>query len=421
MSKRFSKRMVLSSYEMVTPLGKNVDESFDNALKQQSGIVEISRFDHSDINVHYAGQIPEMNLLETGILNKRELKNWFSPVIGYSMLVANKAVEKSGLVITDNNRHRIATTFSSAIGGIDAILAADQNWNSSRTTPHPFTNVNVCLNLIAGKISMMLGIQGPLYAPVAACATGNVSVITGAMLIEQGFADVVICGAVDFPLIKSVVAAFSSMNGTFNSEKTDDRGYQCPQKTSRPFSVDRKGFLLAEGAACLILTSLEYAIKHNLSVETEIIGSAMNSDGYHYVIPSQETAQICMENAITDAGLSLDQIDLINAHAASTKIGDLNEYKALKSIWKDRLDQTPMCANKSQTGHTMGASSAIELIFSCLSIKHNIIFPTINYIPDPEFPLTNIYDHPVEKQVNTVINNAFGFGGTNGCIVLKKI
>ncbi len=416
-----NKRIIVSSYEMITPLGKNAQETYENMILGHSGVSPIRRFDSSDIDVHYAGQVPDIQFTDHDIFTARELKNWFSPVISHSILTAYESVRKSGLNITEENSHRIAVTYSSAIGGLDAILLADQQYYASGTTPHPFTNVNVCLNLIAGKISMFFKTTGPIFSPVAACATGNVSVALGAMMIQQNLADVVICGAVDFPLVKSIVLSFSAMNGAYNTQKTDDRGYNAPHQISRPFSVDRKGFIISEGSACLILTSLEYAMKHNMNIEAEIKGLSLNSDGFHYVFPKTETTARCIEQAISDAQLNPEDISHINAHAASTKVGDANEIDALKTVWKDHFDKIPLSANKSQIGHTMGASSAIELILSILSLKNNMIYPTINYIPDHQFPLQNVFTDCREMKLNYVLNNSFGFGGTNCCVVVGKV
>ena len=419
--KSSNKRIVVSSYEMITPIGQDSNESFQNIVDGKSGIDKLSRFDTGGIDVHSAGEVPEIPFLDYDIFDERELKNWFSPVISHSLLTTYKALQKSGLNITDENSSRIAVTYSSAIGGLDAILLADQQINAGQGTPHPFTNVNVCLNLIAGKISMTFKAKGPIFSPVAACATGNVSVTTGAMLIQQGMADVVICGAVDFPLLKSIIVSFSAMNGAFNSGKTEDRSYNHPDKVSRPFSIDRKGFVVSEGSASIILTSLDYAKKHNMAVEAEIKGMAMNSDGFHYVFPKKERMAQCVESVIENAQLNTSDISHINAHAASTKIGDANEIEALKSIFGSDFDQIPICANKSQIGHTMGASSAIELILSIMALKKGIVYPTLNYIPDPKFELKNIYSEVKEQKLNYVLSNSFGFGGTNCCLIVGKV
>ncbi len=418
---KLDKRIVVSSYDMITPLGEDVETSYHNMIEGKSGIRPISRFDTSESDVLYAGEVPEINFLDYEPFTARDLKNWFSPVISHSMLVTYRALKKAGLNIPDNNQHRVAITFSSAIGGLDAMLLADQKLNESGATPHPFTSVNYCLNLIAGKISMYFKTQGPIFCPVAACSTGNVSVITGAMLIQQGLADVVICGAVDFPLVRSIVASFSAMNGAYNTDKRDDRGYQNPDKVSRPFSVDRKGFVISEGSACLILTSLDYAIKNNMPVEAEIKGYSMNSDGHHYVMPKTETAAECMSLALTNAGLNKEDIQHISTHGTSTKAGDFNEIKAIQSIWKEDFNKVLLSANKSQLGHSMGASSAIELIFSILSVKNGVVYPTLNYLPDPAFELSNLLDEAREIKLDYVLNNSFGFGGTNACVIVGNV
>jgi len=367
--------------------------------------------------VRIAGQVEDIDINAYPFLKSRDMALWTSPVFSHAMLVVHRALAKSSIEITDDIAPRVAITFSTAVGGLDAVIRADRMWVSGGKLPHPFTNANSCINMVGGKISIMTGATGPITSTITACATGSTSMIIGAMLIEQGMADVVICGAVDFPLVETIVGGFFTMNGAYRPKEGQPE--EPPQKASRPFSINRRGFVVSEGAGCIILASEDYAKAHGVSPKIEMAGWGMTSDAHHFVAPNLETVRRCIAESIAHSGLKPEDIDAVNAHGTSTKIGDKVEGDALKDIFGK--DMPPVSANKSQTGHAMGASSAIEIILAMEGMIHDTVLPTINYIPDPDIAIDCVSEEARRVAQEHVLKNAFGFGGCNSCIVLRRI
>jgi 3-oxoacyl-[acyl-carrier-protein] synthase II len=332
------------------------------------------------------------------------------------MLVVYRALENCGIEITPRLAPRVAVTFSSAVGGMDTLVDADHRMISEGKFPPPFANPNSCINMVGGKISILTGATGPITSTITACATGLTSVIIGVMLLEQGRADLVICGAVDFALVEPIVAGFATMNGAYRYRPGNDD--EIPSLASRPFSLDRRGFVISEGAGAIIIASKDFANAHGLKIKALIAGWSMTSDAFHFVAPKVETIGRCMAESIQDAGISSQEIDSVNAHAASTKVGDKVEYEALKTVFKGRVP--PVSANKSLIGHAMGASSAIESVFAMEGMQNNILLPTINYQPDPEIDLDCVPEGARNLNQEYVLKNSFGFGGCNSCVVFKK-
>ncbi|MCX5843298.1 MAG: beta-ketoacyl synthase N-terminal-like domain-containing protein, partial [Deltaproteobacteria bacterium] len=283
--------------------------------------------------------------------------------------------------------------------------------------PHPFTNANSCINMVGGKISIMTGATGPITSTITACATGSTSMIMGALFIEQGMADAVICGAVDFPLVESILGGFFTMNGAYRPKEGHPE--EPPEKASRPFSINRRGFVVSEGAGCIIMANKDFAKTHGFSPKIEMAGWSMTSDAHHFVAPNLETVKRCIAESISDAALETADIDAVNAHGTSTKIGDKVEGDALKEIFGNSIP--PVSANKSQTGHAMGASSAIEIILAMEGMIQDTVLPTINYTPDPEIAIDCVPEGARKIVQEHVLKNAFGFGGCNSCIVLRRI
>ena len=411
--------IVLCGYDMITPLGEGLDEQWEAFAAGKSGIDRVGRFEvGDDYPVRVSGEVPPVDFSVYDFWSERNAANWFSPVIFHSMLVAQKALAHAGMTIDDDNAGRVGITFSSAIGGLDAMIKAESRLQEG-LTPHPFTNPNGCLNLVGGKVSMHTGARGPIFSPVAACATGSASVATAAMLLQTGRADAVIAGACDFPVIPSLLASFASMNGAFQSRKKDDRSHDDPAKASRPFSVDRKGFVVSEGAAAILVTTRGFAESNGLPVRAVIEGIGMTSDARHYVAPTLPTIIKCIEEAFLDADVRPRDIQAVNAHAASTGVGDATEVKALKEVFGDDF-RLPVSANKSQIGHTMGASSAIELIIATEGIRRSVLLPTINYDPDPKLSIDVVSEGARPMDHHRVLSNSFGFGGCNVCLVVGR-
>ena len=412
------KRTVIVGYDAVSPLGIDLNIQWNRAIQGESGISELTRFPlRDDFPVRIAGQVDEIDTTPYPFLRPRELANWTSPIFKYAMLVAHRALEKIGIIISPELSPRTAITFSSAVGGQDAVISADRKMVSHGKLPHPFTNPNSCINMVGGKISILTKATGPITSTITACATGLTSMIIGDVFLKLGKADIVICGAVDFPLVEPIVAGFSTMNGAFSPK--DGQPEESPVKASRPFSINRRGFVVSEGAGCVILTTKEFAQAHGIEYSVEIAGWGMTSDAHHFVAPNLTTVAKCIHDSISDTGISPETIDAINAHAASTRIGDKVEYDALKLIFGN--DIPPVSANKSLIGHAMGASSAIESIFAVMGMLNNTLIPTINYTPDPDMDLDCVSDGKRGLSQEFVLKNSFGFGGCNSCVVFRKI
>jgi 3-oxoacyl-[acyl-carrier-protein] synthase II len=409
---------VILGYDAVSPLGLDLETQWEGALQGQSGIGPLTRFpvDHS-FPVHIAGEVDEIQDTSLPFLKPRALALWPSPIFKYALLVVHRALERSHLHISSDIAHRVAVTFSTAVGGQDAVLAADRRMQSEGKLPPPYSNPNSCINMVGGKISMLTGATGPITSSITACATGVSSMITGAMLLALGRADVAICGAVDFALVEPIVAGFATMNGTFRAKPGEEQ--VTPECASRPFSYHRRGFVVSEGAGAIILATREFANAHGLSPSLSVAGWGMTSDAYHYVAPHLKTVSRCMQEAIRDAGLTPRDVDAVNAHAASTKVGDRVEAQALGAVFED--NPPPVTANKSQLGHAMGASSALESILAMQGMIDSCLPPTLNYQADPELGLDCVSEEARCLEQEFVLKNAFGFGGCNACIVLQKI
>ncbi|MBA4368900.1 MAG: beta-ketoacyl-[acyl-carrier-protein] synthase family protein [Desulfobacterium sp.] len=412
------KQSVIIGYDCVSPLGTDIKTQWERAVRGDSGIGQLTRFPVDEqFPVQIAGQVDAIDESAYPFLAPRQMVHWTSPIFKYALLVAHRAIENSRIEITPDIAPRVAITFSSAVGGLDAVILADRRMREEAKLPHPFTNPNSCINMVGGKISILTKATGPITSTITACATGITSVIIGSMMLEQGKADVAICGAVDFALVEPIVAGFSTMNGTFHSKPGHPP--EPPSRASRPFSVDRRGFVISEGAGCIVIATKEFAKAHGLDHTIQVAGWSMTSDAHHFVAPNFETVTRCIRESICNAGIEPGQIDAINAHGTSTKVGDQVEYDAIRSVFGNRIP--PVSANKSQTGHAMGASSAIESIFAIRGMNHSMLLPTINYTPDPKIELDCVAEGARNHSQEFLLKNAFGFGGCNSCVVFQRI
>lgn len=412
------KKAVILGYDAVSSLGTDLETQWRRALLGESGIANLTRFPLStNFPVRVAGEVDEINVKSYPFLQPREMAHWTSPIFKYSLLVVHRALAQSKIEITPALAPRVAVTFSTAVGGLDAVLHADRLMQSNDKLPHPFTNPNSCINMVGGKVSILTGATGPICSTITACATGITSLIIGEMLLQRGMADIVIGGAVDFPLVEPIVAGFATMNGAYRPK--EGQPAELPQETSRPFSMNRRGFVVSEGAGCIILASEEFAHAHGLRPAFELAGWGMTSDASHFVSPNLTTVQRCIEETISNAGLKPEDIDAVNAHATSTKVGDKVESDALHNIFGDKIP--PVSANKSQLGHAMGASSAIEAILAMEAMANETLLPTINYTPDPAIEIDCVPEGARKLKQEFVLKNAFGFGGCNSCVILRRL
>ncbi len=411
------KDAVIVGYDAISPLGSDLQGQWKNALEGKSGIGPLTRFKLPEgFPVHIAGQVPDIDKEKYPFLSARHQAAWTSPVFKYSLLSVARALERSRIEIRPDIAARTAVTYSSAIGGLDAVLAADRRMHAENKLPLPYTNPNSCINMVGGKIAIETGARGPITSTITACATGLTSMLVGSMFLAQNRADVAICGAVDFALVEPIVAGFYTMNGVYSPK--EGRENDPPQRASRPFSLDRRGFVISEGAGAVILTTREFAETHGLRYTAELVGWSMTSDAHHFVAPYLATIKQCMLNALSDACLVPKDIAAINAHAASTKIGDKTEYEALRAIFGNNLP--PVSANKSLIGHAMGAASVIETIFALQGQEESMLPPTINHTPDPDIDIDCVVEGKRFLEQEFVLKNSFGFGGCNACAVFKK-
>lgn len=410
------RQAVILGYDAVCALGTRFPDAWEKALRGDSGIGPLTRFPMDDnFPVRIAGEVESIDDLDYPFLKPRERAKWTSPIFKHAMLTTSRAIERSGIEITPDIAPRTAITYSSALGGLDAALEADRRLVKENRLPKPFTNPNACINMVGGKVSILTGATGPITATISACATGSTSMIIGAMFIEQGLCDVAICGAVDFALVPAIIAGFATMNGTFYPKP----GENVPaQAASRPFSRNRRGFVVSEGAGAVILAAREFAQSWGLRYQVALAGWGMTSDAHHVVAPHLPTVTRCMELSLAHAGIAPSAVSSINAHATSTQVGDKVEYDALCAVFGKKIP--PVTANKSMMGHAMGASSAIETIFAVQGMIDGKIPPTINYDPDPDMVFDCVTDNARCLDQAYVLKNAFGFGGCNACIVLQK-
>jgi 3-oxoacyl-[acyl-carrier-protein] synthase II len=411
----------LLGWDGVSSLGIDWSAAWKRAVAGGSGIGPLTRFPlRPDFPVRIAGQVDlDPGAIEPcpACLRPREMAHWKSPVFRYSMLVVHRALAKAGIEITPELAPRVAVTFSTAIGGLDAVVDADRALVATGTLPLPYMNPNSCVNMIAGKISMLSGATGPCITTVTACATGSTSMVMGALLIETGRADVVIAGAVDFPLVEPIVAGFSTMNGAFKPKTDEDTLH--PERASRPFSLDRRGFVISEGSGCVIMASAEFVRAHGLAADFELAGWSLTSDAHHPVAPHRPTIAACIAEAIATAEVRTDAIAAVNAHASSTKVGDKIEDEALHDVFGGKVP--PVTANKSQLGHAMGAASVIESMLALEGMRQGVLLPTLNFTPDPDINLDVVTSTRPLADQDYVLKSAFGFGGTNTCLVFHRL
>ncbi len=413
-----SKKAVVVGYDSVSPLGTDTNAQWARAAKGESGLGALTRFELTpEFPVRIAGEVAPIDTGPYPFLSPRKLALWPSPLFKYALLVVHRALLKSGIEITPSLAPRVAVTFSSAVGGLDAILNADRRLIAHDKLPLPYANPNGCINMVGGKVSILTGATGPILSTVTACATGATSVVIGAMLLESGQADVAICGAADFAIVEPIVAGFATMNAAVQMKPGEA---EIPaEKASRPFSIDRRGFVISEGAGAIILTTREFALAQGLDYAIEIAGWEMTSDAHHFVAPHLPTVTSCIAGSIDRAGVSMHDIASVNAHATATKVGDQVEYQALRAVFGDRLP--PVTANKSLIGHAMGASSAIESIMAMQGMLNDTILPTVNYTPDPALTFDHIPTTARRLNQEFVLKNAFGFGGCNTCIIFRRM
>lgn len=400
---------------MVTAIGNNVPDTWDGLMKGANGADYITKFDTEKFSVKFACEVKGFDPLN--FLDKKEARR-MGGFTHFAIAAADEAVKSSGLVIDDSNAEMVGTYISSGIGDFWAIEREHEKLlTSGPDRVSPFFIVSAIVNLAAGNVSIRHGAKGPNSATATACSAGAHAIGDSFRLIERGDADAMICGGAESAITPMSVAGFGSMRAL--STRNDD-----PKHASRPFDLERDGFVIGEGSGILILEELEFAKRRGANILAEIVGYGMSGDAFHVTMPDESGSGAIrvMQRAINDAGISPEQIGYVNAHGTSTPYNDKFETLAIKNVFGDHAKNgLAVSSTKSMTGHALGAAGGIEAVFSVLAIANKNLPPTINYeIPDPDCDLDYIPNAAREAEVEAVLSNSFGFGGTNACLVFKR-
>ena len=416
-----NRRVFVVGYDTATPLGPNFPETWEQAVRGETGFRRVSRC-VVDSRCNVVGEIPGREAAASEFAGEKEFANWNAAFVLLTMAVTQGALRHAGLEMTPEVAPRTACMIGSSLNGHDAFrIAMDNLLQRGPNRVSPYLLPNLCANLPSGKAGMLLGFTGPIVSPQAACASGNYAVGLGARMIRDGDVDFVLAGGVDTPIIPEIIHGFENMRATVRVTP-GDRAWENPSAASRPFSVDRKGFVLSEGAGVLVLAADEAIRSHGLTPLAEVLGVGWSSDAHHFTAPHQPTIVRAMRDAIDDAGVQPRDIDYVNAHGTSTPKGDGNEFVCLREVFGPALANLPVSSNKSQLGHTLGAAAAIEGALTIEGMRRGILLPTMNFIPDPEMDgIDVIPDTPRIQSCELAMSNAFGFGGTNCCIVFRGV
>lgn len=408
------RRVVITGLGMVTPLGIGVEENWEAVCSGVSGIKEITKFDPAPYPCRIAGEVK--NFRPEDFLDKQQARR-LDIFIHYALAAARMAMEDSGLKIASANSHRVGCLTGSGLGGLTMLEHYHQvllEQGPKRISP--FFIPGMIANMAPGQIAIEFGAKGPNLSIETACAASCHAVGESYRFIREGISDAMITGGSEVVVTPLALSGFCAMRAL--STRND-----APEKASRPFDMDRDGFVMGEGAGILILEEMEQALERGANIYAEVMGYGLSADAYHVSAPDPEGegAIRCMAMAIQSAGLRPTGIDYINAHGTSTKLNDASESKAIKTLFGEHASKLAVSSTKSMTGHLLGGAGGVEAIYTALTIRHGIIPPTINYeTPDPECDLDCVPNVARKEQVSVAMSNSFGFGGTNASLVLKK-
>lgn len=408
------RRVVVTGLGLITPLGTGIQKTWEGICKGASGIDRITTFDTSEFPVQIAGEVKDFN--PEDFIERKEIKK-MDVFIQYALSAGSMAIEDAGLKIIEENADRVGVIVGAGIGGIHTI----ERYHSvllenGQRRISPFFIPMLITNLAAGQISMRFGARGPNSCVTTACAAGTHAIGDSFKIIQRGDADAMIAGGSESAITPLTIAGFANMKALSSRNDT-------PQKASRPFDVERDGFVIAEGAGIVVLEELEVALARRAKIYAEVTGYGMTADAYHMTAPDPEGRGVvnCMRVALRDAGIAPEAVNYINAHGTSTPYNDKHETNAIKHVFGEHVHRLAVSSTKSMTGHLLGAAGGVEAAFCALALSEGIIPPTINYEhPDPECDLDYVPNHARHIDLENVISNSFGFGGTNACIVLKK-
>jgi 3-oxoacyl-[acyl-carrier-protein] synthase II len=408
------KRVVVTGLGCISPLGNDVQTTWENILAGKSGVGLITHYDASEYKTKFAAEVKGFDAIQLfGNRDARRMDRYTQLAVATTL----QAVEDAGLKITDNNRDRIGVIIGTGIGGLETLFEQMQVFiERGPLRVSPFLVPMMLPDSAAGMVAILLGVRGPNLAVVTACATGTNAVGEAAEVIRRGQADVMLAGGSEASIIPIAMAGLGVMTAlsTYNED---------PQRASRPFDLNRDGFVMGEGAAVLVLESLDHARERGARILAELTGYGATNDAYHISAPAENGAgaAICMQMALDYAQLNAEDIGYINAHGTSTQLNDKSETAAIKTVFGETAYQIPVSSTKSMTGHLLGASGALEALFCVKVLQDCVLPPTINYeTPDPECDLDYVPNQSRPAKVQNIMSNSFGFGGHNATIILSR-
>ena len=410
------RRVVVTGLGIVSPVGSTVASAWEAVCAGRSGIGPITRFDVSAFATRFGGAVQGFQIEE--YLTPKEARK-MDPFMHYGFGAAVQAIKDAGLEVTEANASRVGVVMGAGIGGLDTIEETSGKYLETKSPRKisPFFIPGSIINMVAGHISIRYGMQGPNLAVVTACTTSTHAIGLAARTIQYGDADVMVAGGAEMATTPLGLGGFCAVKAL--SERNDD-----PAHASRPFDRDRDGFVLGDGAGAMILEELEHARARGARIYAELTGFGMSGDAYHMTAPQEsgEGARLAMANALKDAGLNPDQVDYVNAHATSTPLGDKAETVAIKRALGEHAKKVAVSSTKSMTGHLLGAAGGVEALFCVLAIRDQIAPPTTNYEnPDPDCDLDYVPNKARPMRIDVALSNSFGFGGTNGTVVFRKL
>ena len=407
------RRVVVTGLGLISPVGNSVATAWDNLIAGKTGIATVTKFDHSALSVHFAGEVKNFNVEE--YISAKEARH-MDTFIHYGIAAGTQAIKDSGLEVTDQNSERIGVLVGSGIGGLPMI--EDTNAELLSRGPRrisPFFVPGSIINMISGHLSILFNLKGPNVAAVTACTTGLHSIGLAARLIQYGDADVMVAGGAESTISALGIGGFAAARAL--STRNDD-----PATASRPWDKDRDGFVLGEGAGVMVLESYEHAVKRGARIYAELSGYGMSADAGHMTAPNMDGPRRAMLNALRNAGVNADQVNYLNAHGTSTPLGDVNETNAIKAALGEHAKRTVVSSTKSMTGHLLGGAGGIESVFTVLALHHQKVPPTINLVnQDPKCDLDYCANTARDLKIDVAVKNNFGFGGTNGTLVFKRV
>ncbi|TNF66364.1 MAG: beta-ketoacyl-[acyl-carrier-protein] synthase II [Gammaproteobacteria bacterium] len=411
------RRVVVTGLGMISPVGLDLKESWENIKAGESGVEKLDGFDLpgpdlSEFKAQIAARVKGYN--PANYFNTKELKK-LDVVLQYGLIATDEAIKDAQLEVTDKNAHRMGVSVSSGIGGITTIETIRQQLDNKGTKVSPFCIPACLINMISGHASIKYGFKGPNLAIVTACSTGTHNIGNAARLIAYGDADVMVVGGAEKASTAVGMAGFAAARAL--STRNDD-----PQAASRPWDKDRDGFVLGDGSGVLVIEEYEHAKRRGAKIYAELLGYGVSGDAYHMTAPDSAGTYLCMDNALNDAQINASELDYINAHGTSTPIGDLNESQTIEKLMAHDANNIVVSSTKSMIGHLLGAAGAVEAIFTILAIKDQIAPPTINLNePGEGCNLDYAANNARDMKIDIAMSNSFGFGGTNGALVFKKI